>query len=41
MGKMVRVDGCGVDISEQKDLSDIYSGLWLPEASIVIHQKLS
>ena len=41
MGKMVRVDGCGFDISAQKDLSDIYSGLWLPEASIVIHQKLS
>lgn len=40
IGKMTQFDGCGYDISSDKSLDDIYSGLWLPQKSIEIIRSL-
>ena len=40
MGKMILIDGCGYNISNNVDLSDTYLGLWLPRQAIKIIQKV-
>ena len=40
MGKMLQVSGCGYDWQTQTARTDIYSGLWLPLASIGVIQEI-
>ena len=40
MGKMIKIDGCGYDIENDKDLNDSYIGLWLPLGGVNVKEKL-
>ena len=40
LGKMVKIDGCGFNLSSNEDLKDSYFGLWLPIGGIKIIKEL-
>ena len=39
-GNMIKVDGCGYDIENDQDKSDVYQGLWLPKDSIKLLKEI-
>lgn len=40
VGKMIQFDGCGYDYYNDKNLDDVYNGLWLPQGGIEVIEEI-
>lgn len=40
VGKMIQFDGCGYDYYNDKNLDDVYNGLWLPQGGIEVIEEV-
>lgn len=40
VGKMIQFDGCGYDYYNNKNLDDVYNGLWLPQGGIEVIEEI-
>ena len=40
VGKMIQFDGCGYDYYNNRNLDDVYNGLWLPQGGIEVIEEI-
>lgn len=40
VGKMIQFDGCGYDYYNNRNLNDVYNGLWLPQGGIEVIEEI-